>query len=636
MEIFVNKLMSISQEPNESLREETTEEVIDQINSPLFPAIVTTLFASNSYPDNIKIVVASLMVRWIKENIKALQFERIEEFCSLIVRLVMESSSSVESKETLCDCLKVILLRASQPTLEHNMREMIMTSVFRVLGQGSPGKRQVLGCIMIVWYMVRTLMNMVTYNGFFEAHKAQLEALGVTLMEGLVPEILKSDVSQLDHRSEVVQSLTILRLYFEMVHTLVERMIDTKCSRSIAYVLTDPKSFLALSSKMLGVSLSRDSSNIFSTTGVHTVDTEANQLKAAIIESWTILLYFFIKRESAASATKQRDQPFLKEYPQYQGAIQVMQLLIDHVYQIYKQPGFSPRLLEMETMSPLREALIATFRLFYKTCGWVDFYEVYRTAFPVLIREVLLRNLGVTDQEIGWLEEDEVEFVKYSFDLIGDQKSQTLKSYSLGVLERLCSKIDGALSFLHSLLFPAFQALLANTNSPYLPFAPLHALDVILLVYADLHHLLLHRDDLRVPLLQLLDTHLEALVNQDSLIACRVFLLTSTYFGSMMSLPAEYLPLTQPHEARPLYPSDTAVAVLPGREERQEAPCGGVPGDQRPEDPCEQRLPHPRLPHGSAAYLHRTDRHQQLRNALRHSQLRPLVGPSYAERSTSR
>lgn len=58
--------------------------------------------------------------------------------------------------------------------------------------------------------------------------------------------------------------------------------------------------------------------------------------------------------------------------------------------------------------------------------------------------------------------ENEVEFVNYSFDLCFQQKSKTVKSYAMRLLENLNEKIDGILSFVGIGMIAIADAILSK------------------------------------------------------------------------------------------------------------------------------------------------------------------------------
>lgn len=103
---------------------------------------------------------------------------------------------------------------------------------------------------------------------------------------------------------------------------------------------------------------------------------------------------------------------------------------------------------EDESLKHLNGLLTIAFNFFSLTSWDLNFYELYVTKMKEIVVHIILPNIVSTEDEKEAVEDNPVEFVRYSNDLVTHRESKTKKVFLLKLLLNLCDSIDGTASFI--------------------------------------------------------------------------------------------------------------------------------------------------------------------------------------------
>ena len=100
-------------------------------------------------------------------------------------------------------------------------------------------------------------------------------------------------------------------------------------------------------------------------------------------------------------------------------------------------------------LTPSEEGILKSIVKFVSTnCTSTKFYKnVFETHYKTLILDGALWLIKAPPKELKQLQEDPIEFVRYAMDCADKQKSGTLKSDTIRLIENICDHTPSALQF---------------------------------------------------------------------------------------------------------------------------------------------------------------------------------------------
>ena len=135
--------------------------------------------------------------------------------------------------------------------------------------------------------------------------------------------------------------------------------------------------------------------------------------------------------------------------------------------------------------------------------GW--FYKLFLEYSETIFRTLIIPLVKISPSEIEKLETDPQEFVSYTLDLCGTQRSQTPKSEAISLFESIVENVDGGLSKSFRVLFGMLSEVVMDKPGQVLEelskvekikrFSPEDLVDIALLLLADISYTVSSRED---------------------------------------------------------------------------------------------------------------------------------------------
>lgn len=196
-----------------------------------------------------------------------------------------------------------------------------------------------------------------------------------------------------------------------------------------------------------------------------------NEIKVAILECLAILCKDVMFKQSF------REHEYFKTRCKYTVAdisLVVCESLVDsvnHNYVVFQEL--------LETNINFSSCVVAQIRLLACICQKNNFfYSTFSTYSELLFKHLIIPMARITPSEREKLESDPSEFVSYSLDLVGYQKSEIVKSECLRLYELLVENIDGNMTKFFRILFGVLtESIDSPAERPVL--TELHTIDLI-------------------------------------------------------------------------------------------------------------------------------------------------------------
>lgn len=353
----------------------------------------------------------------------------------------------------------------------------------------------ILGSLIFLEQIARTLMNILSVSNFIKEYQEQLAQSGIRIVKEALRMVEQGQGTQKE------QGALIVKTCAEAFCKLIEKLLECKCSSVLVSLFSQDKGILELLTSILLLPMVNDPKLIFEPSPTTKVQIFFNEAKGVILE----ILKSFINHLYLKYPTQTKLPPlhFHKR---------LENILTDVNESIYQF-----RLL-CKTQAEKLEASVEKFvtpamSLIAKSIEIQDFYPIYAAIFKNMVIEVFLPEIVISSTEKLAFEENEVEFVNLAFDTCFNQKSKVSKVMSMKSIENFCDKIDGALSFVSIGVLALTDAILGgkseedvlkevSTVEPFLKshfvknHTPDEVLDVCLLVITTVSYHIVKRIDL--------------------------------------------------------------------------------------------------------------------------------------------
>ena len=386
---------------------------------------------------------------------------------------------------------------------EDNIRAYITGEILGKFNSGSAmDKHTLLGCSIILQTVIKTLMNILSVSNFFKAHSNTLGDIGELIIQD---SVLGMKDTNLEIR---VVSAQNLKSFVEALCCLVNKLLDNKASQALVTIFSKEKGILEKLSHVLLSPVLQQPSLIFFPQPQNKTEECVNNAKAEILELLKSMInHLFIK---CPPQTKLNTLVYFKTLTN------VIATVVEQTQAVYS--------LSKSQISQLPESahriMLACLGLMSKSTKLQDFYSIYSPAAKSLVYVVVFPELVVSEKEIEDFDHNEVEFVSFSMDVCFSQKSKVAKTFAMEILENLCDKIDGILTFTAVGVLALSDTILAQRSESDLvkEFPALEpiihsefvkqnrsekVLDVCILVITSLSFLIVARQDLMYLLIDL-------------------------------------------------------------------------------------------------------------------------------------
>ncbi len=348
----------------------------------------------------------------------------------------------------------------------------MLTSIFAAIRDTEKTKnREVLiGSGIALAYITKTMLNIITISDFFKLWADEYRIYGNMVLlntEDDVQLLISENFPSPDTIKSLESAAKTIYYFVNSITNLLQKSVELNCTSAITGLMSSKDGILTILSKLLMVPIPiQGQESIFFIDPNTQARILLNEAKASILTSFGYIIQFIMVRNPPKKNPKDMDF--------YISLKEKSPLIISSVYNAFKTLGAQQKSLKSNSMDEfsmlnkmfesLEECLVAGLLFISKTANIPDLYEMYMPIYKEFFKEVLLRNLILTEQEAQDFEENEVEFVEYSKDVCFRQKSKTIKTYSMKIVEVFCQKLDGALSHIASVALSLIDSILSKSN----------------------------------------------------------------------------------------------------------------------------------------------------------------------------
>lgn len=304
------------------------------------------------------------------------------------------------------------------------MREVMMR-----LADTKSDVDSVIGSLVVLEQMVRTLMNILSVSSFVKEHEEQLAASGIRIVQQAMQLVEKGQPAQQE------QGALIVKTCAEAYCKLVDKLLEVKCASVLVALYGQRTGILELMADVLLLPMVPDPRMVFDPRAATPVQAFFNEAKGVIMEVLKSLInHLYLKYP-----------PTTKLQPLYfHGRLQTILAEVNESLFQFRCHCRTPS----DKLEPSVESFVVpAMHLVAKSIEIQDFYPIYAAVYKQMVVEVFLPEIVIGDREKAAFEDNEVEFVNLAFDTCFNQKSKTTKVLAMKAIENLSDKIDGAISF---------------------------------------------------------------------------------------------------------------------------------------------------------------------------------------------
>lgn len=329
-----------------------------------------------------------------------------------------------------------------ETTLRKTLLEMAFNDMVNV------SKANYIGGLICIYSVVKTLQNVVAIGDFYKDYKERLLELGIRLLTLFEPEFSHSlsgnaNFEELALRyNDIYISATTLKYFAIVVKEMADSLYSYKChSMACNFIHPEHIQLFTTICKMYDIRVAADT--IFSVTNHPTLNDNFNNLKDTIIEIFRVTCKYV--KNLQANKQLQFKINHITELVQNRSMV-----LVESTYNLYRTEGVT--LDKIEDMECLNDLMITSLRFLNKISAMSEYFEIFNIASRKLLVDVLLMNILISSKEKDLLEDNEKEFCELAHDICYEQKSKTIKSYSMKLLENLCDRVDYFFSYCMTLV----------------------------------------------------------------------------------------------------------------------------------------------------------------------------------------
>jgi hypothetical protein len=410
-------------------------------------------------------------------------------------------------------------------------------------------KSQYISGLICLNAVVKTLQNVISIGEFYKDYRVQIGELGVRVLTFLEPEFSAANTNP--NFAELTESSLVIQNYSLLVLNLFINLTTYKCySMTTHFLNRDTSTILDVVNKMFDFSLTPGGNNILGVSRNEDLNEAFNRFKDNIV-----VLYIKILKYIVSGNTRGRDEGSKSDAPLNTKHLCTLlskksAILIESIYEVYKNPNVN--LETIEEIDSLNEVLISSMKLLSKLANETEFYSIFDKVGKQLFIDIILVNLILLPREMDNFTQNEKEFCESFHDLCFEQKSHTLKSYSMRLLETMVEKIDWYFAYVSGIIIGLLDCTAAKTGfqeaeALYPNLTDLREskflkntdeekrLDVCLLVICSTSFYIILRPERFLELRACLARHISTLMSFSPLILCRIMLLGAFVFEGLIS-----------------------------------------------------------------------------------------------------
>lgn len=313
--------------------------------------------------------------------------------------------------------------------LEENIRGYIVKEVKMRLLSSQSDVHTIIGSLVAIEQVERTLMNILSASGFFKEHNEELTDAYLRIIRESLNWIENGDNTQKEQGALIVKSCV------EAICKMIEKLLEAKCTSVLVALYGQQEGMLELLGKILMVPMVTEPRILFEPNPRSNVQVLFNEAKGVVLEVLKSLInHLYLKYPP---------QTKLQPLHFHSRLESILPELNQSIYNFRQSCSTPSEKLE----SSVEKFVTPAMNVMAKSIEIQDFYHIYAAIFKTMIVEVFLPEIIVSEQEKLSFLEDEVEFVNLAFDTCFNQKSKVSKVLAMKSIENLCDKIDGAISF---------------------------------------------------------------------------------------------------------------------------------------------------------------------------------------------
>lgn len=353
----------------------------------------------------------------------------------------------------------------------------------------------IVGSLIMLEQMARTLMNIISVANFFKEYEEMLAQSGIKIIQ----EALKVMENGEDWQKQ--ECALIVKTCVEALCKLIEKLMECKCTSIMVNLFGQNNGIMELLATILMLPMVNEPRMLFEPNPSSNIQKHFNEAKGVILE----ILKSFINH-LYLKYPPQTKLPPLYFHKRIEG---ILAELNESIYQFRQKSRLPADKLE----DSVEKFLTPAMNLIAKSIEIQDFYSIYAAIYKKMVIEVFLPEIVISDREKDSFEQNEVEFVNLAFDTCFNQKSKVSKVLAMKAIENFCDKIDGAISFISVGVLALTDAILGGKSeadilkdvSAVEPFlkshflknhSPEEVLDVCLLVITSISYHIVKRADL--------------------------------------------------------------------------------------------------------------------------------------------
>lgn len=390
----------------------------------------------------IKSVTGALFKSFVKRNIKQFKYEHLEYLFQSVSLIVFSPNCSPDVCNALSESLEVAINRCegsklfskSAKVMTENLQTLLANIVFgRVLGPNLAAltKHDIIGGCALLASLFRTLMSAVAVQHMVKNHTASILSLGWNLLQ---------HVSERSPQpSDKILGSIAIRYFTKLLNEYFKQLVEVEAWEYFEKLLQgESGSLVDLMARILLEPASENSQCIFYPFGIEDIESNMNKSKATLIH----IFQHFTNLTFSMQVFK-RDP---KNFAFYERWMSMTMRIIESTHLLGK------RIPKEESC---QGCLVAATNYMINICDSNEFYVIYQKSHRALIVDFILPHLVLTDREREDFERNEVEFCSYALDLVDSRQrnTETPKVRVAKLLDKLCIRIDGCLTFLIQTVF---------------------------------------------------------------------------------------------------------------------------------------------------------------------------------------
>lgn len=316
-----------------------------------------------------------------------------------------------------------------------NLQELLANIVFgRTLNQNvnSITKYDFIGGCSLLKSLIKSFKTEMGVKRMVQNHSSSLISLGWNLMNDVRERSLTIE-------DKILASIAI-RHFTKVLKEYFRQLVDVEAWDAFQKICrAEPGSLFDLMSRILLEPASENGNSIFYPVGIEDIESNMNKSKATLIN----LFLHFVNAKYILKVFKADPR---KPEESKEAFVTVTMKIIESAHLLAKS---------MPKEDSCQACLVSAINYMAKCSSVNEFYPIFEKTYRVLLVDLILPHLVLTDQERENFERNEVEYFSYSVDLVNPaaKNSETPKARAAKLLDNLCTSIDGCLTYVAQILF---------------------------------------------------------------------------------------------------------------------------------------------------------------------------------------